>query len=177
MSSGDIEKVTFIKEIVPGSMSEEIKHFKRYMNINTWQYLIVLGIAISGIAAFVYTYEALTNINKDIANCMSSGDLGKKINTEFIVLLIVSILAIFMGILMAWSFRKRENQRRLLSLGIISIGIFGVVYSLSLKFQRASNTARLFTAWGLFIVFVLLGLFTSDRKTNPNIEFQPFQVF
>lgn len=150
------------------NLEAEAGYVKKYFTLSTWHFLVIIGIAISGLAAFVYTYEAISDINSNIQsclkNCPQSDDIKRQQNIQFSVILILSICAILLGLLMAWFFRAKDNQRRLVTLGILTIGIFGVIYALAIKFQTASNTIKLFSSWFVFIFFIILGWYLSTKK-------------
>ena len=42
-----------ITSLKPASWAEEATNIKNYFTLNTWQLIVLLGIAISGLAAFV----------------------------------------------------------------------------------------------------------------------------
>lgn len=155
---------TFIQGLKPRGFGEEKKDIIRFFSLNTWQYLIIIGIAISGIAAFVNTYDAWRGISKKMQDCTQSSSLRKELNAQFIVILVLSILTLFLGIILLWIFRNKENQRRLITLGTITIGILGIVYSISIKLQNLTNTIKLAISWASFAIFLVIGFFYSRPK-------------
>lgn len=156
-----ITKTTTIltERLKPGSYSVEKANVSRYFTLNAWQYLVILGIAVSGLAAFATTYDAITGIDTKMAVCEQTGDLKHQLNIKFIVILVLSCLAVVFGIIMAWFFRSQENQRRLLTLGITTSGILGILYALSIRFTSTSNLVKLGISWGSLLCFLLLGFF------------------
>jgi hypothetical protein len=155
------------EQLTPGSINSELGNIKRYFDMAAWNYVIVFLIASTGLAAIVNTYDAISGINKKKEECEKLS-LKNYTLTKFIIMLIFSIFAIGIGLFLAFFFRKNTNQRRMISLGIITIGVFGVIYSLSLQFQDISKNAVLYTSWVLFILSILLGWFLST-KTNVKI--------
>lgn len=150
------------KTFVPADWATEKKNFSRYFyGMNNWQFMVVLGIAISGLASFVNTYDAWSGINSQTQSCTQSSTLQKDLNIQFIVLIVLSCVAIILGILLAWVFRSQQNQRRLVTLGITTAGIFGILYALSIKFQNASNKIKLWTSWVCFAGFLIIGFLIS----------------
>ena len=139
-----------------------------YKELDTPSFIIILGIAISGLAAAVYTYEAITNISEEYVNCANSDSLKTKLNWEFGILLTCSILAIILAIVMFIFLRKSRGGHRILVLSVLTLGIFGTVYSLSIPFQSAVNSAKLFLSWGLLLFFIGCGFFMSyiHRKNS-----------
>lgn len=173
MESPNVEPSTYnqyTQRFKPLSYNEELEHARKFFTLNTWQYLIILAIGISGTAAFVNTYDALSNINSKLIECTQSAALQKELNIQFIVILVLSCVAIVFGALLAWFFRAQENQRKLLTWGIISAGIFGIVYALSVRFQSATNKWKIIISWFAFLFFMALGYFLSTGNityTNP----------
>lgn len=145
--------------------SEKEKKFaKNFFTLNNWQYLVILGIAISGLAAFINTYDAISGINKKTQICAQSSLLQKELNTQFIVLIVLSCFAIVLGIILAWIFRSGTNQRKIVTLGIMTVGIFGIIYALAIKFYQFSISAKLGISWVAFLGFLILGYFISSGK-------------
>ena len=161
MSAG---KITITESLKPGSFDEESGHFKRLFTLSNWQYVVILGIAISGLAAFVNTYDAWSGINAKLAACTQDPVLKKELNTQFIVILVLSCLAVLLGIILAWIFRSKLNQRKIITLGITTAGVLGILYALSIKFQNTTNAAKLGVSWVSFLAFLILGYFISSNK-------------
>lgn len=159
---------TWTDRIKPKSMKEETKALKKYFRLDVWHYLIIIGIAVSGLAAFINTYNAISDIDKNMKACAQTYTLQKEFNTQFIVLLVLSFFSVLLGLILTWFFRNQENQRRLITLGIMTVGIFGILYALTIKFQTASNTIKLFASWITFLGFLVLGFFLS---TKSNVKF------
>jgi heme O synthase-like polyprenyltransferase len=157
-------EVSFIQGLKPRALGEEAKDIRRFFALNTWQYFIIIGIAISGIAAFVNTYDAWRSISKKMQECTNSNPLKKELKIQFIVMLTLSILTLLLGLILLWIFRNKENQRRLITLGTITIGILGIVYSISIKLQDVTNIVKLGVSWVSFAAFLVLGFFFSRPK-------------
>lgn len=158
---------TGILEILkPTTASEELGNVQKYFQLNTWQYLIILGIAVSGLAAFVTTYDAWSNINKNYQACAQTGTLQDELKTQFIVITVLSCFAVILGLILAWFFRKNENPRQLLTLGIMTTGLFGIIYALTIKFQDVDNKINVALSWITFIGFLVLGWYFSRKKTT-----------
>jgi len=177
MSQSDITIAkTYAQQLKPGTFAEESENIKKYFQLNSWQYLVILGIAVSGLAAFVNTYDAWTNINSRIKSCAQSDALKKELRTQFIVILVLSCFAVVLGIILAWFFRGQQNQRRVLTLGIITTGIFGILYAISIEFQNVTNKVKLGVSWVSFLGFLILGFFLSTKKsvslTTPSLSWE-----
>jgi hypothetical protein len=122
-------------------------------------YIVLLGIAITGLAALVNTYEAIAGINSDINTVV-----GDKLNTEFIILLIISLLAFCVGIILFIVLKKKNIKISLFPMALIAFGIIGFVYSLSIKFQYATYFAKLTVSWVAFIIFLLIGIYMTKKE-------------
>lgn len=146
-----------------GTFEQEATHIKNTISLKGWQYAIVVIIALSGLAAFVNTYNAWSDIGTNLSACRNTDPLKQELNTQFIVLLIVSCVALVLGIALAWLFRKQSNQRQILTMGIITMGILGIVYAISIKFQDVTNSVKLGVSWTIFILFVIIGFFASSK--------------
>jgi F0F1-type ATP synthase membrane subunit c/vacuolar-type H+-ATPase subunit K len=140
-------------------MSEEesgyLTQAKGYFTLNQWQLLIVLGVAISGIAAFVTAYDALFKIDSKVAACAESDALKKALQTRFIVVLVLSCVAIVIGIILGIVYRK--NPKRVLTFGLTAFGILGILYAVITKYNKAQISIKLGISWTSFIAFIILG--------------------
>lgn len=155
--SGEIRE-----QLTPGSFNEEAGYLKRYFEMPAWSYLIVFLIASTGLAAVINTYNAISGINKKKEECEKTV-LKNYTLTKFIIMMTLSLFVVALGVLLMIFFRKKENQRRMTSLGIIVAGVFGIFYSLSLQFQDLTKNSVLYTSWVLFILSLGLGWFLSGK--------------
>jgi len=143
------------------SITNEAGAMKNYFTLQSWQLLVILGIALSGLSTFVTTYNAWSGINTNVQACAQSSLLQKKLKTKFIVILVLSCLAVVLGILLAWFLRRNPNPRKLFTLGITGVGVFGIIYAIALKFQNVTDKVKLGVSWASFVAFLLLGFFLS----------------
>lgn len=151
-------------------MSNSFDYFKNesqeLMNsfkLTKWQYLVILAIAISGISGFVSTYNEISNINSNKAVCAASTTLQKELKIQFWILLIISILAIILGIILAVVLRKKQNGLSMVTLSIVTIGILGLVYTLSTKLEKISSILKISISWISFFSFIIIGFLISRR--------------
>lgn len=144
---------------------EGVSEVKKFMTLNMWQYLVIIGIAVSGITAFVTIYNAASNVNDYYASCESNTNLKKSLNVKFGIMLSISVLIILFGILLAWFFRAKPNPRRILTLGIITIGLFGFLYAFSIKLQSVVDWVKLAASIFTLIGFLILGWYLSTKTT------------
>lgn len=156
-------RTAITNRIMPKSFSEETTSLGKLFTLTNWQYVVILGIAISGLAAFVNTYNAISNIDKNLQKCAETDALKKELKTQFIVILVLSILAVILGMLLAWFFRHSDNQRKVLTLGITTTGIFGILYAISMKLRNVTNKIKLGISWVSFVGFIILGFFISSE--------------
>jgi len=148
----------------PGTFKEEKANLASLFTLNKWQLIVILGIAISGLAAFVNTYNALSGINTLTNTCYNQDVLKRKFNTQFIVTLVLGIVALVVGLLLSWLFRKSSGLR-LATLGLGIAGIFGIIYAISVKFSGANNALKLGVSWTAFVVFILFGFLVANQSS------------
>jgi MFS family permease len=147
----------------PRGASEEICHAKRFFNMSWYQVLILIGIAISGLATFINIYNMASKINDKVIACSQDPDLKKAFDVQFIFMIVVSCLAILLGIIIAWALRTRNNQRRLLTLGLVCFGIFGIIYALSIRYQSTTNIIKFSISGISLLAFIIMGFFLSPN--------------
>lgn len=157
---------SYLSKIKLGTFSEEFGHVKKFFSLNKWQYMVMLGVAVSGLAAFVNTYNAWSGINAATKSCTENPDYEKKINTQVIVLIILAVLAIILGAIIAWLLRNLKNTGNIVTLGIITAGIFGIIYAISRKFQNATDRLKLGISWVSFFAFIIIGFIMSAKKDD-----------
>jgi magnesium-transporting ATPase (P-type) len=147
-------KRTWAQRIYGEGLKKEQANLQKYFDLSIWQILIILGLAISLLAAFVttYNYAAKTDVL-----CTPTEEQKKKLNTQFIVVLVMGILALVVGILLSWVFR-RGTRSRLITLGVAAAGLFAIVYSLTIKYANASRSVKVGVSWASLAVFVVLGI-------------------
>lgn len=138
----------------PGSFSEEKKTISKYFDLSIWQILIIIGIAISLLAAFINTYNAVADLN---TACVQTEALQKKLNTQFIVMVVLGSIALVVGIILSWLFRRGTGSR-LITLGLTASGIFAIIYGLTIRYANTSNNIKLGISWGALAAFVVLGI-------------------
>jgi len=129
-----------------------------YFSLNKWQMFIILGIAISGIAAFINTYDALFKIDEKMAKCAESDALSHDIKIRFIVLLVVSCLAVALGIILAIVLTVlKKNPKWVLVFSLVIAGVLGVLYAVVTNYSKADTGVKLGISWASLIAFVILG--------------------
>lgn len=134
--------------------------------LNNWQLLIIFGTAISGMATLVNSYDYISGINSKFKGCEQSQETNDLLKTRFIVLLVLSSIAIVLGILLGFLFRS--NPKRLLTFGLGSAGLFGIMYALYSWYQYTpfGDAVKLFASAGPFVMFILLGFLYSQQKIS-----------
>lgn len=146
--------------------SQELATAAKYFSMSPWQFLVILGIGVSGLLAFVNTYNAIFGVNKDLQACKQTGDLAKKLHVEFAILIIISILAIIFGLILSWLLRNSAKSYRTITWGIIIAGVFGIIYAISIKLSGTglSNVIGVGLSWTVFIGFLIAGYLMSQKK-------------
>lgn len=141
-------------------LTPNIESFNRYFSLSPWQFVILLGLAISGFVAFVNTYNYLASIDKSLQNCANTNSqFQQQIHAQFIWLLVISIIAIVVGFLLAWLLHKKTHTYKLVVLTIILIGSFLLAYAINLKLEASVNLGwKLGLPWTAFLFFILLGI-------------------
>lgn len=143
----------------------ENHYLGNYLRLDWWNYLIMVGIAASGIAAFVNTYDLLVGMDNEIAHCQNNDLLQSKLHIRWVVLLLFSVLLMLAGILLAWTFKTEINQRKFLIVSLILTGILGTIYAIIVKFKNVTGGFKMVTSWIVFLVFLVYGWYLS-RKLN-----------
>jgi ABC-type sugar transport system permease subunit len=143
------------KDYLNMSPKEYIKQTKDYLNMSPKEYLLILGIAISGIAALINTYNAASNIIA--TECQATTGYQTAIQNKLIVILVISCLVIVVGIILSITLKEKRKYRGIF-LSLISMGLFGILYALTIKFQNAANVIKVGISWGALIGLVALKL-------------------
>ena len=133
----------------------------KYLFTSPWQYIVILAIALSGLAAFVNTYNTITGIDKNLKACTATDPLRSELKLQFIIMIILSVLAVVFGVIMAVMLRHGKDQKRVLTMGIIFVGIFGIIYATSIKLSSSnmSSVLKVGVSWTTFFAFLILGYF------------------
>ena len=133
-----------------------------------WQFFIILGVAVSGIAAFINTYDAIAKIDSKLANCAESAALANTLKIRFIIMLVLSCLAIIIGIVLSWVLRN--NPKLILTFGLITTGLLGIIYAVVTKYNKAEMGVKLGISWISLLAFVILGYLLDSGKLGGSIE-------
>lgn len=145
----------------------ELSIAKNYFaGFTTWQVIAIMGIAISGLMTFVNTFDAITKINQKVQTCTQSADIKKAYNDQFITLIVISCLAIVVGIIVAWLLRGSVTPRKVITMGIIFSGVFGILYAVSIKLQNSTMNSVLKAggSWVIFVGFLIWGYLMGRQK-------------
>lgn len=143
-------------------MSDIFSEAKSFIPRNNLQLIALLGIALSGLAAFVTTYDALFKVDSLKSQCDQSGELKSALQTRFIVLLVISCLAVVLGLLIAWF--VRNSPAKIVLLGIAGAGLAGILYAVVNKYNHAQSSIKLGLSWASFVAFVILGVILGFRS-------------
>lgn len=129
------------------------------LQVTVLQFFIIIAIAVSGMATFVNTYDAIAGINKMTPTIEKSPELQKAEKTRFYVFLCISLILFFIGAIMAYIMNKNQNQRKIISYGLMTAGLLGFVFTLTDRFRGYSIGAKLAVSWIALIVFIVIALF------------------
>jgi len=123
-------------------------------NISRTQYGIVIATAIMGLATLLTTYDAITKVNESYLECEEDNpQLQKALQDKFITVLVIAIVAIVTGIGI-----KYMLQKNIIALGLVTAGILGITYALTLKLQYLSDTAKVSFSWISFLILIVVGV-------------------
>jgi len=130
-----------------------------------WQLIIILGVAVSGLASYVTTYNALSKINT-LSACTESAQLQHELQVKFIVTIVLACIAVVIGIVLSWIFGRNQTPHRLVTFGLTAAGLLGILYALSLRFRKLTDNVQLFISWGSFVAFIILGFLLEKSHGN-----------
>ena len=127
---------------------------------NPWQIAAVFGIALSAVAAYITTYNAISKINIDI---QQDPNLTQKLKVRFIITLVISCLAVVVGIFLAYWFRNSLHKViPILGLGLAGAGILGIIYGLVSRYQTSTGQGiKVGISWVALLIFLGLGWWSS----------------
>lgn len=127
----------------------------RYTEIDNTQMMIILGIAISGMASIINLYDATTGYTLKQDECKESDSLKKATTVRFAMLLVISILIMGLGMYMVY----KPDSNRTMALGLVIAGLFGFLYALSSGIRGAQSPIKTILSLGTFVFFVVYGYF------------------
>ena len=153
-------------------MKHLAKHIQIPRGLGKVQFAIIIGIALSGLACLINTYDAIAKINEKRQACVETGDLKKILEVRFIVMLVLSIVALIAGIVLGFIFKMRGMT---VAFGFATAGFFGIIYSILSKFKDTGNMGvKLTLSWLSLFLFVGLGFFFGAGKMGTEaIEMKP----
>jgi len=137
-----------------------------YFKLDGAQYAIIIGVALSSMMSFIQVYNAISKINVQEEQDLKD-ETKKAIQTRFIVMIVLSCLAIAVGMGMGFYF-KDSNQYQLITFSLIATGIASIIYALIDNYEKSSW--MIYTKMGLSLTsllgFVILGyLYQTENKT------------
>jgi hypothetical protein len=143
---------------------------------SNFQLLIILGVAFTGVAAFVNTYDAAAQLDQKYQQCEQSPELQQVLQTRFIVMMTLSCIALVVGIILGFVFRSHANQHQVITYGLALGGLFGVIYTGLSKVSNQTGNIRLAFSWVGLVIFVILGIFLSftgrlGSTTHENVSY------
>ena len=129
--------------------------------LSPYQYGIIAGLAASGFATLITTYDAIAQPDS-WENCtpVPDVDIQKKKQTKFLTVLIISILAVIAGMII-----KILLDYQLYGYGLLTAGIVGITYALFSKLADVSIAVKTSISWISFLAFLALGFFSESTKS------------
>lgn len=141
------------------------------VQLSATQFIVVIGIAVSGIAAFINTYDAIAGIRKLTPTIEETPELRKALKTRFLVFLSISAILIVIGVILAFV-THGSGRGKVISYGLMTAGVLGFIFTLNDRFKGYSIAAKLAVSWISLIVFIALGFYLS--KGVPTISLGSF---
>jgi hypothetical protein len=178
MSDSTVPKTSsiLINKLKLKDIETEKVNVKKYFTIDSWQFLIILGIAISGVAALISTYNAIqagvSDLKTDLQQCTESSGIKSALDLKFWIILVLAVFIVAIGAVLTW-FLRDQSKYRLLTLGLITLGIFAILFSIiiklrtflfSVKGQSTTIWISLIVSWLVFLAFIILG-YAMGRKS------------
>jgi hypothetical protein len=141
-----------IKEIIAERVS-------RYREITPVGFVIVVGLVLSFLATLNYTFDAISGISAQEQSCQQSSTYANSLNAKFITVLVISCVALTVGIILGFALKNNKNPMTIIVLGLAGTGIVGILYSLALKYATSVSIGwKLGLSWTALIIFVLAGI-------------------
>lgn len=136
------------------------------ISLSPWQYAIIGGLAASGFATLVTTYDAIAN-TAGWTQCQDTPgvDVHHKSQTRFLIILIFSILAVIAGIIL-----KLLLNYQLYGFGLVTAGVIGILYSLFEKIADVNIAVKTSVSWITFLAFIGLGFFAESASNATIIQ-------
>lgn len=137
------------------------EHASALFTLSTTQIIVILGIIVFGMAAFITTYNAITSIETDVGQQLNTPQIQHELWVQFGWTLGLSLLILVVAGILAFIFKSNP---KILVLGLGGLGIFGIIYSFLVRFQYATNVngtwenIKLYISWALFIMFIILAI-------------------
>lgn len=135
------------------------------LDLNSKKIGVLIGAAISGLAACVNTYDVISGVNTLQEKCDESDALKKSMTVRFGIILALSSLAIIAGIVVGVITRKDIKLMPVIIL--ILAGILGIIYIVVDRYIRSSsNFVKLGLSWASLIGFVVIGYMMSKSSES-----------
>ena len=148
--------------------------FKDYFNVGPFGFVIIIGLIASSLATVDSTYDAVSQINAKAQACMQTPDYASALNIKFIVTMVLSCVALVLGIIVGIVFRK--NPKAILTFGLSGAGLVGILYSLSIKLPTFPGVMKLGISWGSLILFIVLGIIFELKDNGKELVVDDFTL-
>lgn len=138
---------------------------KDFLVMDSTTTILVILAAVSGVAALANTYDVLSNISESVTACENGEPLKSELDTKFWVVLAVSIVGLFFGLVLAWFLRKQKSKVvTVIVVTIIVMSLLGLLYSIQMRLGKVSSGPRLLISWSAFIIFLIAAIVVSFKK-------------
>lgn len=126
-------------------------------SISLLHLLIIIGLAISIIMVIINSIDVHYGISNEInANTTIPADVQQKLNTEFWTIIGISIALIVIGGIIAFAIRHKKSPYFIVPIAMILIGVFGILYGISIKIRTTDPYYKLIASCISTIVFIIL---------------------
>lgn len=147
------------KQYIVSSKDDLLGNIKSLTNIEPVDAVLAVAIATAGIIAIVNTYNTLSDINELKNACVEGSDLSDDLKTQAIILGVLGGIGVIIGVLMLMALKTPGTK--LLSLSILILGFYGIVYSIIVSSRNATSKVKLWSSWIVFILLAALGIYRS----------------
>lgn len=138
-----------------------------FTGFSSLQIIVILGIALFGVATFITSYDAINGTNKRLYGYQLSSEFIKANRTKFIVILVLAIVAIVMGLFLSWLFRQKQHNHRMITFTLTLAGLIALIYAIWIRFvnNQATGITLAVVCGTIFFAFLVLGFIANKGAT------------
>lgn len=143
--------------------SEKMGNVKdKFQGLDTSEMMIILGISISGMATVINFYDSVSGFSEKQNKCKEDDTYKKAATIRFAVILVISILILAFGIY--WL--QKKNSNKVISLGILTTGLFGILFAITTRVSTIRNTVKTYGSLGVLALFLAVGVFGKNKSNQ-----------